>query len=368
MLVACYRQAMTSDVNPPSQRHPHSPSLPPANERIAVVVNGNAKNVTRDVVETLDQILLGGDLFVSRRLEEGPQIARTIAERGYGTVLTGGGDGTFTVMVTEVVRACRKLDKKPPRFGLLKLGTGNSLAWVVGASKAKGRGLAADILRLRQEAGSRSMRLIEADDFLSPFCGFGIDAVVLHHKELTKEWMLNLPVVGKYVTGEMIYAMSTFTRTFPFYMIHAMPHCRIINEGADAFHVGYNGSFIGAPIPKGSVIFEGKVKLASCSTIPYYGFGFRIFPYAEEREDRMALRVSTVPVPTFIRNFPAIWRGEYHNPKVIEDFLVEDVTIEIDPATPFQIGGDSHGTRSRVRMRLSPEPIELVDFYAPPRG
>jgi diacylglycerol kinase family enzyme len=359
---------MSSDAAPESKSRPNTPSLPPPNERVAVVVNGNAKNVTREVVETLDQILLGGDLFVSRRLEEGPHIASTIAERGYGTVLTGGGDGTFTVMVTEVVRACRRLGKKPPRFGLLKLGTGNSLAWVVGASKAKGRGLAADILRLRQEAGSRPMRLIEVDDFLSPFCGFGVDAVVLQHKEATKAWMLNLPVVGKYVTGEMIYAMSTFTRTIPYYVVRPMPHCRVINEGADAYHVGYNGSIIGAPIPKGSVIFEGKAKIVCCSTIPYYGFGFRIFPYAEEREDRMSLRVSTVPVPTFLRNFPAIWRGNYHNPKIIEDFLVEDVTIEIDPPTPFQIGGDPHGTRERARMRLSPDPVQLVDFYAPPRG
>ena len=357
---------MSADIPAESALRPNTPSLPPPTERVAVVVNGNAKNVTHEVVETLDQILLGGDLFVSRRIEEGPEIARTIAERGYGTVLTGGGDGTFTVMVTEVVRACRKLDRMPPRFGLLRLGTGNSLAWVVGASKAKGRGLAADILRLREEAGSRSMRLIEIDDLLSPFCGFGIDAVVLHHKEATKAWMLKTPVLKEYTTGELTYLMSTLTRTIPYFAFRSMPHCRVINEGADAYHVGYNGSIIGAPIPKGSVIYEGKAKIVCCSTIPYYGFGFRIFPYAEEREDRMSLRVSTVPIPTFVRNFPAIWRGEYHNPKIIEDFLVEDVSIEVDPPTPFQIGGDPHGTRPSARMRLSPDPVELVDFYAPP--
>ena len=357
---------MATEVDPDNSPRPNSPSLPPPGDRIAVVVNGNAKNVTRDVVETLDQILLAGDLVVSRKLEEGPEIARTIAQRGYGTVLTGGGDGTFTVMVSEVVRACRKLGKKPPRFGLLRLGTGNSLAWVVGASKSGGRGLAADIVRLREEAGSRSIRLIEIDDFLSPFCGFGIDAVVLSHKEATKHWMAKVPLLRNYTTGELTYAVATITRTIPFYLVRPIPHCRVINEGADAYHVGYNGSIIGAPIPKGSVIFEGKAKIACCSTIPYYGFGFRIFPYAEEREDRMSLRVSTVPVPTFVANFPSIWRGEYHNPKIISDFLVEDVTIEFDPPTPFQIGGDPHGVRERARMRLSPHPIELVDFYAPP--
>src|SRR6188768_658264 len=65
--------------------------------RIAVVVNGNAKSVTEEVISTLHQILMGGDLFVSRSLDDARHIARTIVTRGYVTLLTGGGDVTFTV-------------------------------------------------------------------------------------------------------------------------------------------------------------------------------------------------------------------------------------------------------------------------------
>src|SRR4051812_866557 len=151
-------------------------------DRIAVVVNGNAKSVTAEVIETLDQILDTGDLFVSRRVEESEAIARTLVDRGYGTILTGGGDGTFTVVVTAVVNEARRRGVPLPRFGLLRLGTGNSLAWVLGASKTGergGRGLAADLQRLRSDAGSRWLRLVEAEGVLSPFCGFGIDAVML---------------------------------------------------------------------------------------------------------------------------------------------------------------------------------------------
>ena len=49
---------------------------------MAVVVNGRAKQVTEELVETLDQIVQSGDLFVSRSLEEGKEIARIIVERG----------------------------------------------------------------------------------------------------------------------------------------------------------------------------------------------------------------------------------------------------------------------------------------------
>src|SRR5262245_2511476 len=161
---------------------PHSVPPRPATDRIAVVVNGNAKSVTAEVIETLDQILDSGDLFVSRRVEESEGIARALVERGYGTILTGGGDGTFTVVVTAVVKEARRRGVPLPRFGLLRLGTGNSLAWVLGSSRSGDKGprarraLAADLQKLRTDAGSRELCLVEAEGMLSPFAGFGVDA------------------------------------------------------------------------------------------------------------------------------------------------------------------------------------------------
>src|SRR5260221_9789938 len=124
------------------------PTAPPS-DRIAVVINGNAKRVNDEVIDTLDQILSAGELFISRRVEEGRYIARTLVERGYGTVLLGGGDGTFTVMVSDIVREARRQGKTPPRFGLLRLGTGNALAWVIGAEPPRKDGRQVDSQRLR---------------------------------------------------------------------------------------------------------------------------------------------------------------------------------------------------------------------------
>jgi diacylglycerol kinase family enzyme len=340
-------------------------TVPPPSQRIAVVVNGNARSVTGEVISTLDQILLGGDLFVSRRLEDAADIARTIVSRGYGTVLTGGGDGTFTVMVTEVVGQAQRENRPLPRFGLLKLGTGNALAWVVGASKAKGRGLAADIQRLREDAGSRRVRLIEVEGFIAPFCGFGADAEVLRDYADVKNMLLKTPLKNV-AAGPLSYAIASTTRSIPSYVFRKMPHCRVINDGADSYRIGAKGSIVGRPIPRGETIYEGPMRLCGLSTIPYYGFGFRAFPYAEERGDRMHLRLTTITPVTFVKNFAAIWRGEYENPHVLFDYLVESVTVEMDPPTPFQIGGDPHGERARIQAVLSPQPIRLVDFYAPP--
>lgn len=337
----------------------------PASQRVAVVVNGNAKNVTQEVISTIDQILLGGDLFVSRRLEDARDIARTIVGRGYGTVLTGGGDGTFTVTVTEVVREAKRQNRSLPRFGLLKLGTGNAIAWVVGASK--GKGLAADIQRLLEDAGSRPIRLIEVEDFIAPFCGFGVDAVVLNDYSQVRRMLQRTPL-RRFAAGPFTYAISSVTRSIPSSLFRRMPHCRIINDGGEAFRIGAQGSILGSPIASGEVIYEGPIRLCALSTIPYYGYGLRMFPYCEERADRMHLRVSTIGATQFVRNFGSIWRGDFDDPEVLFDYLVESVTLEMDPPTPFQIGGDPRGERALVRAMLSPQPIRLVDYYAPPRG
>ncbi len=329
------------------------------------MVNGNAKSVTDEVISTLDQILLGGDLFVSRRLEDAADIARTVVNRGYGTVLTGGGDGTFTVMVTEVVREARLQGRTLPRFGLLKLGTGNALAWMVGASKAKGRGLAADIQRLREDAGSREMRLVDVEGFLAPFCGFGVDAVVLHDYAKVKSRFAATPL-RRYASGPLGYAFASVTRSIPSYLFRAVPHCRVVNEGAEAYRVGNKGEIVGQPVPRGEILYEGPSRITGVASIPYYGFGFRMFPFAEERADRIQLRISTIGAVSFVRNFPAIWRGEFDDPDVVFDYLIEEVSIEMDPPTVFQIGGDPRGERSKVHVAISREPIRLVDFYAPP--
>jgi diacylglycerol kinase family enzyme len=123
---------------------------------------------------------------------------------------------------------------------------------------------------------------------------------------------------------------------------------------------------MGEPVQAGDVLYQGPARIVGLSTIPYYGFGFRMFPYAEERKDRMALRVANLTPLEFVRNARAIWKGDYVNPETIWDFLVQDVEIEMDPATAFQIGGDTKGERSFVRVKLSERPIRLVDFYAPP--
>ena len=340
-------------------------SATPVAPRIAVVVNGNARSVTAEVISTLDRILAGGDMFVSRRLSDVREIAKTILGRGYHTVLTGGGDGTFTVVVTAVVKEARRQQAPIPRFGLLKLGTGNALAWVVGATSSGVRGLSADIERLQADAGSRSLHLVEVEGQLAPFCGFGADAQLLADYDKTKDFLLKTPLRGV-APGAVSYGLAAVTRTIPSSVFLPMPHVLVTNIGDTADNIGTKGTRVGAPLAHGDTIYEGPARIVALSTIPYWGFGFRAFPYANERIDRMQLRVLTIKAGPFMRNFKSIWRGEYSGADDVFDYLVSAVRIEIDPPSPFQIGGDYVGVRDKIEACLTDDPIRLVDFYAPP--
>jgi diacylglycerol kinase family enzyme len=332
---------------------------------VAVVVNGRAKQVTEELVDTLDQIVQSGDLFVSRSLEEGQEIARVIVERGYPTVLTGGGDGTFVQMVSWIVQVAERTGRSVPRFGLLRLGTGNAMAWVLGAQYKRGRGVVADLARLRTEGGSRILRLLEIEDMLTPFAGLGADATALDHHRRTRAAIEQTPGLRRLAFGPITYTVSLLGRTLPRFLLGPMPEFRVVNEGEPAIRLGQDGQPVGQPLVAGDVLYDGPAHLLAFSTIPYWGFGARIFPYAEEREDRFALRIASFGSLEAITHLRAIWRGSYRSDR-LHDFLVERIRVECKQASPLQIGGDIVGARREVAVTLSKRPIRVVDYYAPP--
>lgn len=335
----------------------------PLREGLVVILNGNARSVTADVVSLLTQVLPVGDVFVTHRAEDVPAFARTALDRGVGTVMTGGGDGTFMHVVSEVCRLARERGVPPPRFGVLRLGTGNAIGYSVGASAPDARGLGADILSLRDGAGTRAMRLLDVEGRLTPFAGVGLDAMILNDYETVRDALAKTPF-AKLGTGGSGYAIGVALHSVRKYLTQRPYRARVINDGEPADKLDADGRRIGAPIAKGETLYDGPVKMASAATIPYYGMGFRMFPFTEERPDRMHLRMTTAGTVELLSNLPRIWKGRYFSDRII-DFLCTRVRIDLDRPTPLQIGGDAAGERSSVVFALADEAIELVDYRAP---
>ncbi|WP_373049622.1 diacylglycerol/lipid kinase family protein [Vulgatibacter sp.] len=338
-------------------------NLTAAESKVAVLLNANAKRVSRRVHNALRHVVPEDDLFLSRTVADARNIARAVVDRQYRTVFTGGGDGTFVSFVTEILDAVREhATFQLPRFGVLKLGTGNALAGMVGATA--GEGILDDVLRARagEVPSVRRIDLITTDGRLTPFAGIGLDAAILNDYVAVKR-KLGQGRLKRLGTGASGYALAVATRTLPHYLVHRKsPEVEVINGRGVATLVGADGKPV-KDFGPGELLFRGPASMCAGSTVPFYGFNFKMFPFAGMVPGRMQLRVSNLKPFTVVTHLDAIWKGRFRHPDV-SDFLVEDVIVRANEKLPLQIGGDAEGYRDEIRLGLAPRQIELVDFSA----
>jgi diacylglycerol kinase family enzyme len=342
-------------------------------ERVAVLLNANARNVSEALKRELENFVPPEDLFYSRSFDDARSIARSVFDRGYSTVLTGGGDGTFVGYVNclfaeaqqrpgGVRNGAFKLQPMPlhsvrmPRVGVLKLGTGNAVADFSGAS-ARRVGVVEDILRARSGecSASRSLHLLSHEGKRAPFAGLGIDAKLLNDYVSVKD---------KFGPGGLGYFCSIVGKTIPSYLFQGgVPQVEVVNLGAPAQQVGRDGSPAGRPIERGEILYKGPCKIAAAGTVPNYGFGFQIFPHALRSPGKFQLRLTAMSVPRILANLRTLWTGG-PAPKGVHDFHCEKVLIRFDRDMPLQIGGDAEGYRREVVFEMAERPLELLDFRA----
>jgi diacylglycerol kinase family enzyme len=316
--------------------------------RVAVVLNGNARAVNEKLIRKVKQIVPKDSLYISRSLEQAKFIARHIVNKRYQVVLCGGGDGTFSQCVTDVMALH---PTELPAFGVLRLGTGNALASVLGASSSNLRGMASDLDQARIPGSQTELPLLRVEQRVAPFAGLGLDSMILSDYNQTKRRLEGTPLsaLGKGGAG---YAIAVASRSFWRYLLQPLPQVTIRNEGAIAYRMDLEGSPIGSPIPRGGVLYKGPVGLAAASTIPCYGFGLKLFPQAMKRRDRFQLRVASLDLLSMVANLPGLYVGK-HSDSRIYDYFCTAISIAVTSATPFQIGGDEVGKRQGVHIGLT---------------
>lgn len=323
-----------------------SASSNPTRTKVAVILNGNAKAVDDRLVSDLRGLLQDEALYVSQTLEQSKFIARHIVNQGFDVVLCGGGDGTFTQVITDIMALT---PQKVPAFGILRLGTGNAMAEVLGSGERGLRGLAADLRAARDPARRGPMSLLRSEGKLSPFVGVGIDAMILEDYLSTRR--LLKPVLGKAFNGPLGYALAIASRTTWRLCTKPLPRITIRNEGAAAYRVDLRGRRLGKSIPRGGIIYQGPVTMAGASTIPYYGFRCKLFPQADKLSGRFQLRVGMASPSTMLSQVPAVFRGDFSSEQMW-DYACAAISIHCEEGTPFQIGGDLQGTRHEIQIGI----------------
>jgi diacylglycerol kinase family enzyme len=361
----------------PLQSQMSSLHRPRKAERVAVLLNANARSVNEKVRREIARFIPEEDVFYSRSLDEARDIVGQVLDGGYSTLLTGGGDGTFVGFVNQVMHAIESeepafathggavrqlaLRRRMPRFGVLRLGTGNSIATLMSSSPST-VGIVEDILRTRSGdvTQSRRFNLIDAEGKLAPFAGLGIDAKVLNDYVAFKSKFKG-SMFERMASGVGGYFGAVTSMSIPaIAMQKQVPNVTVINEGAPAQQLGPDGRPVGKPVGTGEIIYQGPCRVASVGVVPYYGYGFTMFPHSLRAPGRMQLRLTAIKATEILRNLPSIWKGRA--PASILDFHVDRVRMTFDQPMPFQIGGDAEGYRKEVSFAVDSRPVEILDF------
>ncbi|MCC6158696.1 MAG: hypothetical protein IT350_11650 [Deltaproteobacteria bacterium] len=337
----------------------------------AVLLNANARKVSRRMLTGVEQFVPKAQTYLSHSFDDARRAVKEIVDHGYPVVFCGGGDGTlvstinqFKTYIDEKNRVMQgavqdAIARHPlPKFGVLKLGTGNGIAGWVGNLKGI-EPLAA--LRRGFEVRTRRLPLIESESRHFHFGGLGWDAAIINDYSWFKTRMGKMPVVRKFSTGFLAYMAAIASRTVPRAFFGERPHVRVINEGDEVFECRLGEAARRLPYRAGDTIYEGPVSVMGAGTTPYYGYNMVAFPFADAREGFMNFRVVDIPVSEALMHSPGIFRGRYQS-RGFFDFLVTRVRMEFDRPTPLQIGGDAMGVREHLSFALSDFAVDLLDF------
>jgi diacylglycerol kinase family enzyme len=317
--------------------------------RAVAIVNDRARRLTGRLRGRLERVLPGGVWFTAS-LDEARATIRREVRRGVDLVVLAGGDGTVVMGLTLLDEACRGVGRRAPAIGVLRLGSGNAIADTAGASDD----VVHDLERLARGGGRRiALPLIDVLGVRAPFVGVGIDAQLLEDQAAVAQVVDRVPGVRRLVGGGARYALSVALRSVPRYAVTSRPQASVLNRGAPAIEMEPSGPS-GREEPAGRVLWQGACTLVAASTIPYFGFGLRMFAFTGVRPDRFQLRCGDTGLLEMLRSIPAAFRGEYFSEHV-RDFLCDRVVIELDRAATVEAGGELLGKHARVELALGRE-------------
>lgn len=333
--------------------------------RVAFLLNTNAKSVTLEKRSQLAKLIPQEDLYFSRSLNEAEEIITKILSLGYPYIFSGGGDGTAIGTINLLSKIAKTMPEHSiPRIGVLRLGTGNALARMLGARSPE-----EDIKAILSGRTLRPLmvNMVETvDGMLAPFAGIGYDGELMNDFLAVKKLFARSPfknffsnIMGFTIAGVFKTLPRQIGRTLPIvHIASSMPAYRIVNiKGKDEEIF----------LPKGTELYSGRSPLICVGTIPLLGYGIKMFPFANKRPGYMHLRISAVPLTLCMANlFPAVWNGTFRHPKLY-DFLVKDVSIDSNEDLPYQFAGDAMGYKKQLHFNISSKPVGMASLYKVPK-
>ena len=205
---------------------------------------------------------------------------------------------------------------------------------------------------------------MRAGNELCFFAGAGYDSVILNDYNWMKQNTRH-PLTRGVMHSVIGYLVAAITRTVPNALAGNLDLRARITSTGPAYYVDPRRGDAVIELDVSRTLFEGSTKMIAAGTHPYFGSGFRIFPFSNIMPGMMNLRIASLGPLSALSNLPSIWKGHYRNPDRILDFLVSEVHVELDKPFPFQHSGEAVGEVESFTLKVDEQPIELVDFFSP---
>lgn len=326
-------------------------------KKVAIILNNNARSVTDDSIYAVTKAALdvgGCEVFLSNSVEKLDSIIDNIIDYRADVVMCGGGDGTFATCVTKFYNKCKD---NLPAFGILRLGTGNALADVLGVCRSYKTSL-----ELAKRGMVSNLSMLKIKDKIAPFAGIGLDAMILEDYETVKGELNEDPVfkIIESQRGPMDYGLAISLLSFwKVLMGHTKSNVTITNvSDSEAYQIDEHGFVVGNRKGKGETIYHGTAGMIAGSTVPYYGMGFKMFPQVNPSAEGFQLRVINLKIHELITSFPFFIMGDIFH-KHITDYHCKSVSIKMERNVPFQLGGDSMGKTNALIIDSVQIPVVL---------
>lgn len=326
--------------------------------KAAFLLNANAKSVSASMVRALVDLVPTGDLYLSRTIDDSRRFVRTILDRGYSQVFSGGGDGTLVNTLSTLQQILGEHSGSAPHVGVLKLGTGNAVARELGAKSPL-----LDVHHIVN--GGRltlqRMNMVRCDDQMAaPFAGIGYDGEVLNDYVALKKAYQGT-ALEKVVNSVFGYVWAGLGKTAVRHLSASQPWIRITSNKPAIKMCYEQGRDVAVELPSNSVLYEGPAAIATVGSIRCWGYGFQMFPHLQNHADKMQLRLYSGGLLPVLCHIPSIWQGTYRHHR-LNDFLVEQVNIESEVPLPYQIAGDAKGFRKQVSFTLEQNAVSAISL------
>jgi Diacylglycerol kinase catalytic domain len=332
-------------------------------EGVAVLFNGQAKQVTYDVVHAMRKALPAALVLVSEDLPQAERHTRLILEAKPSLVISGGGDGAATRLLN-LLRPLLGPTEQFPVVGMLRLGTGN--AWARSSGSERYARAVARLPHLPWPVPTARFNLVAVEGILCPFAGVGWDARILN------DYQRNLDRRSSQIFGSRIftrlhkglggYLYSLFRYTVPRELAEmrtGQPQLRVECLSGPAFRVDSAGR---STASEDGVLYEGPVSHAAAAVCVEYGYGIRAFPFAGQMPGFINLRIYDRSPIDALRYAKQLWTGL--PAPGLHDFFVKRARMSFSRPVPFEVGGDAHGERTLIDFAVADRTLEVLRWSA----